>query len=60
MSVFSEDEKTDNKIDSNFSLDPEGPHLFPLDELVFGQFATNRSFEMSAVYQHQSKKRIDK
>jgi len=60
LSVFSEDEKADHKIDSNFSLNPEGPHLFPLDQLVLGQFAVSKSFEMSAVYQHQSKKRLER
>jgi hypothetical protein len=58
--VFSEDEKSDHKIDSNFSLKPEGPHLFSMDQLVLGQFSTNRSFEMSAVYHNYSKKRIER
>jgi hypothetical protein len=62
MSIFSEDEKADKKIDSNFTIEPEGPHIFPIEQLVFGQFNASRtSFELSNIYQqHQQRKRTEK
>ncbi len=51
LSIFSEEEKSEKRIDTNFTLDPEGAHLIRFQQLVFGQFNVSRtSFELSAVY----------
>lgn len=60
-SLFSEEGKIDKKLDSNFTLIPEGDNFFPYEQLVFGQFQSSKtSFEISAVFQNSMRKKIDR
>ena len=61
ISIFSEDNLIIRRLDSNFSLNPEGFHLVTYEELVFGQINISKtSFEIGNLYLNHLKKKGEK
>ena len=57
LSVFSEENKSDRRLDSNFSLVPENDNLFSYDQMVLGQFNSSKTaFDISAMCQNTVKR----
>ena len=58
MSIFSEEGRGDKRVDSNFSLEPEGQNYFHYDVLTFGQFNVSKTaLEITSVCQSSARRR---
>lgn len=56
-SIFSEEGRSDKKIESNFTLVPEGENFFAFEQVVLGQFNSSKTtFEISTVCQNMRSK----
>jgi hypothetical protein len=58
LSIFSEDNKINKRIDSNFTLLHESANIFSYEQMVFGHFISSKTtFEFSSMYQNTMQKR---